>query len=38
MRGKQVPSGSSNATYGTCEGDLPLTDKHFLTVDLILRE
>ena len=38
VRGKQVPSGSSNATYGTCEGDLPLIDKHFLTVDLILRE
>lgn len=37
-RGMQVSSGRSNATYGTCEGDLPLIHKHFLTVDLILRE
>jgi len=36
--GTQVPSGRSNAAYGTSEGDLPLIHKYFLTVDLILRE
>ena len=38
VRGTQVPSGRSNATYGTCEEDLPLIHKHFLTVDRVLRE
>jgi hypothetical protein len=38
VRETQVPSGRSSATYGTCEGDLPLIHKHFLTVDSILRE
>ena len=36
--GTQVPSGRNNATYGTCEGDLPLIHKHLLKVDRILRE
>jgi hypothetical protein len=29
IRGTQVPSGRSNATYGTREGVLPLIRKHF---------
>jgi hypothetical protein len=37
VRGTRVPSGRSNATYGTCEGHLPLIHKHFLTVDLMLK-